>query len=206
MKNIKFITLFGACLISSVAFAESITYSVNGITKAISYGPAETVVKSLTTGNHHCDSDCRGEPTRTPYRIDYRVDVNQYEITDAKLTCTGGPCAYSQVKSVSHTKNTAYGAFDVWTRPTNWTLTITQKKKNQTNGDIVQIDSDEIQPGKAFIVNHDASKYLDVELEAKMPFGVIKMNPKKPLKKYFELLGQSKFGDTIKYTILYKGI
>lgn len=199
------IVFFALCL-SYQANAE-VTYSVNGIIKETTLGPIEVDTKSIQTGDHHCKRDCRGEPTRTAYRIDYAVPVNQYEITDAKLSCdAGASCGYNQVRGVAHTKNTAYGAFDVWSRPSMWTLTVQRRKILDVDGKTVQIDSDELKAGKSFVVEHDRALYKDIELEVNMPFGVITMDPKDPSNKYFELLGRSNFGTKVKYTLLFKGI
>jgi hypothetical protein len=199
--------IFAALLFSYQVGATEITYSVNGIKKATELGPIETDIKSIKTGDHHCDRDCKGEPTRTSYRIDYSVNVNEYVITDAKLSCdAGASCSFNQVRAVNHTNNTAYGAFDVWSRESTWTLTVQRRKILNVDGETVQIDSDQLKTGKSFVVEHDTALYRDVELEANMPFGVILMNPKNPSNKYFELLGESKFGTKIKYTLLFKGI
>ena len=151
-----------------------LTYSVNAIKKVTELGPIEVVTKSITTGDHHCEFHCEGEPTRTPYRIDYSVDVNEYQITDAKLSCdAGASCSYSQVGGVNYTKNTAYAAFDVWSRPSTWTLTIQRQKIQNVAGETVQIDSGQLEVGKSFIIEHDKSLYQDIELEVNMPLSLI---------------------------------
>lgn len=201
------LTFFLALLLSFQANASEVTYSVNGIKKATKLGAVETDTKSIKTGDHHCDSDCKGEPTRTSYRIDYRVNINEYVIIDAKLTCdAGASCSYKKIRNVGHTKNMAYGSFDVWSRPSTWTLTVQRKKILDVDGKTVQIDSDKLKSGKSFVVVHDKAVYRDIELEVNMPFGVLVMNPKKPSNKYFELIGKSKLGATVKYTLLFKGI
>lgn len=198
--------LFALCL-SCHATAAELTYSVNGIKKATQLGSVETDTKSIKTGDHHCSSSCKGEPTRTSYRIDYSVNVDEYVISDAKLKCdAGASCSYMQIHGVGHTKNTAYGSFDVWSRPSTWTLTVQRQKILSVDGDTVQIDSDQLKSGKAFVVEHDKALYKDIELEVNMPFGVLVMDPKSPSNKYFELLGTSTFGTKIKYTLLFKGI
>lgn len=202
------------CTISTGAFPASedvstseITYSVNGVKKSTELGPVETDTKSIKTGNHHCERNCKGEPTRTAYRIDYGVNPNDYVIVGAKLTCdAGASCSFNQVRGVDHTKNTAYGAFDVWSRESTWTLTVQRQKIIAVDGQSVQIASGHLKTGKSFIVEHDTFLYNSVELEANMPFGVIVMDPKNPSGKYFELLGESRFGTKIKYTMLFKGI
>ncbi|NGN97827.1 hypothetical protein G5S52_09160 [Grimontia sp. S25] len=208
MKNLL---LFAVVLFASQSsFAESepkITYSVNGIKSAISLGPVETKTQSIKTGDHHCESDCKGEPTRTAYRIDYSVDPAKYIIVGVKLNCDGGAsCSFNQVRNVNHSETAAWGTFDVWSRPSTWTLTVDVRKKNIVDGDVIQIDSDELKAGKSFIVTHDKDTYKDIELEANMPFGVLLMNPKKPNERYFELLGESKLGNSVRYTILFKGL
>jgi hypothetical protein len=200
-----FIVLAAALLSFQVGAAE-VTYSVNGIKKATKLGPTEADTKSTKTGDHHCSSSCKGEPTRTSYRIDYAINVNEYVIVDAKLTCdAGASCSFNQVRGVGHTKNTAYASFDVWSRPSTWTLTVQRQKILDVDGETVQIDSDQLNSGKSFVVVHDTSEYRDIELEVKMPFGIITMNPKSPSNKYFELVGESKLGSKIKYTLLFKG-
>jgi hypothetical protein len=205
MKNVVILFLVG--FFSLQVNAADVVYSVNGIKKATKLGPVESDSKSIKTGDHHCDSDCKGEPTRTSYRIDYRVNVNEYKIIDAKLSCdAGASCSYNQVRGVSHTNNTAYGSFDVWSRQSTWTLTVKRQQLMSVDGDTVQVDSDQIKAGKSFVVVHDTKLYSDIELEVTMPFGSLTMNPKKPMDKYFELLGTSKLGSQTKYTLLFKGV
>jgi hypothetical protein len=67
------LTLITVFLLSFQVSASEVTYSVNGIKKATELGPVETDTKSIPTGDHHCESSCDGESTRTSYRIDYRV-------------------------------------------------------------------------------------------------------------------------------------
>ncbi len=91
-----------------------------------------TVQGDKSTSNHHCSSNCSGEPTRTNYRIAVSTDdFNQPKLGDRKLlnpklVCISGPCgAWNQVLNVSVSEDSlkANASFDVWSHPTNWTLT-----------------------------------------------------------------------------------
>ncbi|MEZ9169060.1 hypothetical protein BCV09_17960 [Vibrio cyclitrophicus] len=185
----------------------SVVYAVNGIEYATKLGPKEIDTKSIRTGDHHCSSSCKGEPTRTPYRIDYRVDPKKYKIVGANLSCdAGSSCSYNAVKGTNFTSNTAYGSFDVWSRPSTWTLTVSRQPIIETDGDIKQIDSDRVRAGRSFVIVHDVKQYKDIELEFTMPFGQLAMSPSAPIERYFELLTVSDIGATKKYTLLYKGV
>ncbi|EPX4130577.1 hypothetical protein ACW0FT_003726 [Vibrio alginolyticus] len=184
----------------------SIVYAVNAIEYATKLGPIETDTKSINTKDHHCDSNCKGEPTRTAYRIDYSVNPLEYKIVGASLACdAGASCSYNGNRKTGFTNNTAFGSFDVWSRPSKWTLTIQRQPILNIDGKIHQIDSDHVRSGRSFVIIHDTSKYKAIELEVTMPFGQLTMNPANPVDKYFELVSSSKIGTTHKYTILFKG-
>jgi hypothetical protein len=110
-------------------------------------------VDKKTTGNHHCESDCRGEPTRTNYMVTIKVpstgrgEVGDQKLTNPKLRCMpemvnipeirllgavigaqnvdASSCPWSAVNSVylSEGDTRATGSFDVWSKPSNWELT-----------------------------------------------------------------------------------
>jgi len=90
-----------------------------------SQAPVKGGVRSqlLTTGDHHCARDCRGEPTRTGYRIVLDAPSGS-RLANPALRCVSGPCAFSQVLSVQLENGgaRARAAFDVWSRPTTWQL------------------------------------------------------------------------------------
>jgi hypothetical protein len=48
--------------------------------------------KTLTTGNHNCDFDCRGEPTRTGYSSSLSVTGDNKRLANPRLSCVTGPC------------------------------------------------------------------------------------------------------------------
>jgi hypothetical protein len=95
-------------------------------------GEPQEVLKELVTLDHHCEGDCRDEPTRTNYSIRLEVKDNtgrlltpsEGYLKDPKLNCMEGPCGgWNQVKEVRLlNKTTAYASWDVWTRPTRWRL------------------------------------------------------------------------------------
>ena len=81
------------------------------------------------TGNHHCESNCRGEPTRTNYTITLDILQNEdgvrNELRNPRLTCVGGPCgAWNEIIDTRITRGGlgAVGTFDVWSKPTSWRL------------------------------------------------------------------------------------
>jgi len=206
MKKFKIISIVLLFILIDTLYAESIVVNINGIKSKTILGKEETRIKSIITGNHHCSHSCKGEPTRTPYRIDYNVLASKFKIIDAKIECGSGPCAYSGDISVKHTETSAWATFDVWSRPTTWTLNVTVKPIKIISGMVEQIDSDEVEKGKTFIVEHDINKYIDVEIETKLPkLGDIRMNPKSPIKPFFKKIGMSKFGNIYTYTIQYLG-
>lgn len=84
----------------------------------------------MGTENHHCESDCRGEPTRTNYEIDLNISglrngIRQ-ELRNPQLTCVSGPCdGWNDIMSsgeVSESGLEATASFDVWSMPTTWRL------------------------------------------------------------------------------------
>jgi hypothetical protein len=100
------------------------------------YGWVSTGEERATraTANHHCPSDCRGEPTRTGYSATIKVastllvppTVNDRRLRNPKLRCIAGQCGgWFEVKSVylSEGDSRATGNWDVWSRPSTWELT-----------------------------------------------------------------------------------
>lgn len=85
---------------------------------------AGTVANSLMTGNHHCESDCRGEPTRTNYVLTLRAQPGHI-LRNPSLRCEGQGCSYSETLfvTVGDDGREARASFDVWSLPTNWTIT-----------------------------------------------------------------------------------
>ncbi|MBK7535612.1 MAG: hypothetical protein IPI49_09645 [Myxococcales bacterium] len=89
---------------------------------------------ATTTGNHHCESNCRHERTRTGYSLTIKVPSTQQSppisndrrLRKPVLRCISGPCGgWHKVKTVylSEGNSRATGKFDVWSRPTEWELT-----------------------------------------------------------------------------------
>jgi len=205
MKLIKFnITIM--YLMSSVVSASPIIVDINGVTKASELGEIETKLTSLKTGNHHCDSNCEGEPTRTTYSLNYSADRSKHMVVDASLSCGGEGCGWSGNRSVQKTNSAAWATFDVWGRESTWTLNVSVRPVISVPGPVEQVDSDQVQLGKTFVVEHDTNRYLDVEIETILPkLGKIRMNPMNPIKPYFKKIGESTFGETKTYTIQYLG-
>lgn len=80
---------------------------------------------TITTGNHHCSSGCRGEPTRTNYVIELPVIATPYRYVNPKLECIAGPCgAWNQIIDVDVVwgGRAVRGSFDVWSHKTTWKL------------------------------------------------------------------------------------
>lgn len=90
----------------------------------------QRIEKSLTTDNHHCSSNCRGEPTRTGYTISLTApesrDRNPRMLRKPKLECRAGPCGgWNQVMlqpRIAPNGLSASTSFDVWSKPTTWIL------------------------------------------------------------------------------------
>lgn len=91
----------------------------------------QEVGQERTTGDHHCESDCEGEPTRTNYTLKLEPKSNGVRLTasdgylkDLKFQCMEGNCGgWNEVKEVRLlNKVTGYASWDVWTRPTRWRL------------------------------------------------------------------------------------
>lgn len=98
--------------------------------KTAEWQRAEPAVRERGTGDHHCDSDCRDERTRTNYQIAIEAEPG-HRFTSASLTCIAGPCGgWLAVLSerIEADGRRAVGSFDVWSRPTTWRLTATQEK------------------------------------------------------------------------------
>lgn len=83
----------------------------------------------VTTGNHHCERNCRGEPTRTGYRAVLKAPVSpegrKRRLTNPILECIAGPCAFSHVTGSARIANdgqTARADFDVWSKPMSWKI------------------------------------------------------------------------------------
>lgn len=112
-------------------------------------GQPQDVYQDFTTGDHHCSSNCRGEPTRTNYTL--RLDGSSWGdgyMKDLRLDCIGGPCEWHEVRECRLLNSkVGYGSWDVWTRPTTWRLaakwvpyvrkwrTATAGKRDLTRGD-----------------------------------------------------------------------
>lgn len=81
------------------------------------------------TGDHHCESDCKGERTRKTYKVEVSLPPNvrgaPRKLMNPTLRCQEGPCrAWNKIietKIVDNGKRAA-GSFDVWSKPTTWRL------------------------------------------------------------------------------------
>ncbi|ETR65797.1 MAG: hypothetical protein OMM_05916 [Candidatus Magnetoglobus multicellularis str. Araruama] len=78
---------------------------------------------SLVTGDHHCESDCRGEPTRTNYVLTLKARPGHI-LRNPKVRCEGEGCGWSRTLfiTVGDDGREARASFDVWSRPTRWTI------------------------------------------------------------------------------------
>lgn len=88
-----------------------------------------TINNTKGTGNHHCESDCDGEPTRTNYRVSVDVppsrEGNARILKNTTLKCLRGPCGgWNEVIDVEiiNGDQKAIASFDVWSKPTTWRL------------------------------------------------------------------------------------
>jgi hypothetical protein len=132
-------------------YAGTITVRATGST--IDWVKVRDEVAKRTTGNHHCEKDCKGEPTRTNYTLTIKVPSTDHQkVGDQKLvnpvlrcvpqmvqipqiiilgtvipaqTVDASACPWSAVNSVylSEGDTRATASFDVWSKPTNWELT-----------------------------------------------------------------------------------
>lgn len=162
--------------------------------------------KSLKTGDHHCDRDCKGEPTRTGYRIEMRPENKNEKFTGASVACESALCGFSQTHYVRHSATLASTAFDVWSRPMLWTLTATVTPFEIVRGDQTQLDNDRVKAGTVFQVEHNKREYLDVDMDVRLPgIGTIRVNPSDPPAPFFKLLSTSEVGFVATYSILYSG-
>ena len=91
--------------------------------------PDGEVFDEKTTSDHHCSSNCQGEPTRTNYRISIDVDAS-HRLSSPRLVCAAGACEWSSnnFARIAADGRRVEGSFDVWGRPTRWRLAATQEK------------------------------------------------------------------------------
>jgi hypothetical protein len=102
--------------------------------------PAEPQTAMLRTGNHHCSSDCGGNPTRTNYEIVVRAPQGTRISSDprAGLACVGGPCGgWLHVNGcyLRAEGREAVCSIDVWSRRTSWRLTVQTERLVTVAGD-----------------------------------------------------------------------
>jgi hypothetical protein len=204
-------SLFSALILALSPFAVSANeapaeFFLYGYEFAPSEGDSFTRTKTITTGDHHCESSCKGEPTRTGYRIEDRAQGPNEQIVDASLSCDSGLCAFSQVISVNHNTTSSYATFDVWSRPMNWTLTTTFVPIEWVQGDRKQIDNDRVEAGSVFLIEHDRRNFIGIDMDVEIPnLGRVRMNPSSPLEPYFSLINKSTVGFTDTYSIRFNG-
>ncbi len=90
-----------------------------------------TISEDRTTKNHHCDSGCSDEPTRTNYKMSVDIprssEGNVRVLQNPNLKCLtpkrtcGGWNEVIDVRIVDDGQR-ATASFDVWTKPTTWRL------------------------------------------------------------------------------------
>jgi len=181
-------------------------YSLIGYPPEIVLGDVIQFTKSLTTGNHHCEEYCKGEPTRTSYRIEQTIDQSKYKVVGASLSCDSALCGYAKSHGAKFNESSASGTFDVWSRPMLWTLTTSVQEKKIEKGEPVQIDSDAIKPGKTFIIENNITEYLNVLIDVDVPkVGTLRIDPKNPPAEYFQLLSSTKIDEMETFTLKYLG-
>jgi hypothetical protein len=75
------------------------------------------------TGNHHCSSNCQGEPTRTNYSVSLQAGPGRV-LREPTLRCVSGPCPWSAVlyARLEDDSRRAVASWDVWAMPTTWEL------------------------------------------------------------------------------------
>jgi len=130
----KDIASFIVCLPQNIGF--KIEYAGEATLKIIKrnheWKKISTIERMMSTGNHHCSNNCRGEPTRTNYKMqvnlsDYKEPtIGDRQLRGAKLECLSGPCGgWNKVYYAKTTENmqSAIASFDVWSKPTTWKLT-----------------------------------------------------------------------------------
>lgn len=83
--------------------------------------------RTKTTGNHHCERNCEGEPTRTNYTIEFDADPGERFIGNPDLKCVSGAgCPYSHANyaRIEGNGQRAASSFDVWGHPSTWELSV----------------------------------------------------------------------------------
>ena len=93
------------------------------------------------TKNHHCERNCRGEPTRTNYKIALNLPLSKEgfrrELRNPTLRCIDGPCGgWNRVieARISNDGRRAVGSFDVWSLPTTWRLSAEVYERHASGG------------------------------------------------------------------------
>lgn len=97
--------------------------------KGSKYVKVDTVYTIKTTGNHHCSSNCRNEPTKTGYDAVIIVppspDSRKQRLANPSISCKDGACPFSTVTGqprITDNGQTARAEFSVWGHPTTWQL------------------------------------------------------------------------------------
>lgn len=78
------------------------------------------VKKDTLTGNHHCKSNCRGEPTRTTYSIKIDKQNENGELRNPELKGSRSFFGREKIEVLNSKLIIAY--FDVWSRPKRYEL------------------------------------------------------------------------------------
>lgn len=115
----------------------------------VEWRPSGLAESTRSTGDHHCERNCQGEPTRTNYRLELRSDPG-FRLVQPELSCLGGACPWSQVHGISSQEDgrLIIASFDVWSRPTTWRLRAGREQANETlretRGSLSQFKSGDI--------------------------------------------------------------
>lgn len=209
-------TLFSAAfvlalsVVSVSAQEEPAEYFLYGYEFKAEEGERFTRTETVRTGDHHCDDklfeSCKGEPTRTGYRIEDRIDSAAERIVDASLSCDSGLCAFSQVVRVGYNNSSSWAAFDVWSRPMNWTLTTSFVPLEWIRGEQKQVDNDRVEAGSIFLVEHNRRTFISMDMDVDIPgLGRVRMSPGNPIEPYFSLVHKDSVGFTDIFNIRYNG-
>jgi hypothetical protein len=89
------------------------------------------------TGDHHCSSNCGGDPTRTRYIFPLTADPETV-LRNPRLQCVSGPChGWNTVVALETTDQDRMvrAVVDVWSSPTTWRLAADVFRANDRDKD-----------------------------------------------------------------------
>jgi hypothetical protein len=168
----------------------------------------------ITTGDHNCESNCRGEPTRTPYSLALRAEQPGDIIGDPQLICQSQLCVFSaQGPILGAGTAQVVASFDVWSRPMKWTLVGNEYSPIYTEierpGQSPDPSERTIDHGAIVTVMQpkgSSSIHLVFKLQTSQPpteeASAINFNPLNPPTEYFSLLDQADTPDGIVIRLL----